>query len=215
MAKLFTNRRQMIALTGASVALAACGGSGAASGDGAETSTDRAMGDANAPVTIIEYASVTCPHCEAFHVQTFPALKEQYIDTGEVRFIFRELPTSPTPLAMAGFLMARCAPEDKYFDVLGVLFEKRVQLTRAFQAGTAREELLKIAGPLGISDSEFDACVRDQDEIERIRQVGDDAFAQYEVNSTPTFIINGETHAGALTIEQLAEIIDPLVEAAS
>jgi len=213
MAKLLTNRREMIALTGTGVALAACGGS-KASGSGAETGDDRAMGDANAAVTVIEYASITCPHCEAFHTETFPAFKEQYIDTGKVRFIFREIPTSPTPLAMAGFLMARCAPEDKYFDVLGLLFEKRAQLTRAFQAGTAREELLKIAGPLGISESQFDACVRDQDAIERIRQVGEDAYAQHGVNTTPSFIIDGEVHEGFMTIEQMAEIIDPLVESA-
>lgn len=214
MTNLATNRRELMALAGAGAVVAACGG---AKGDGGEISGDRAMGSVDAPVTIIEYASTTCPHCAAFYNETFPALKERYIDTGKVRFIFRELPTAPAPVAMAGMMLARCAPEERYFDVLDLLFEKQRTLVLAFQSGgpAVQEEFHKIARPLGISDDAFAACVSNNDEIQRIRKVGEDADALYGVSTTPSFVINGETHAGAMSIDQMAALIDPLLPAAS
>ncbi len=174
---------------------------------------DRVLGDANAPLTIIEYASITCPHCATFHAQTYPELKRRYIDTGKVKLVFRELPTAPAPLAMAGFLMARCAPADKYYDVISLLFERQMPLINAFQAGGpgAREELVRIANAMGINEERFDACIRDEAEIERINQWGDEATLRYGSMSTPAFIINGEAHFGAMPIEDFVELIKPYV----
>jgi protein-disulfide isomerase len=207
-----SRRTALLTVAGvAALALPACGQGGSGADTGA-TRDDNALGDPNAPVTMIEYASVTCPHCKAFHDQVFDELRARYIDTGKVRFVFRELPTAPSALAMGGFLLARCAPEDKYFDVLDILFEKQIPLVQAYQARTAREELLKIARPLGISEEQFDACLEDQAEIERIQRIGDEGYAQFGVASTPTFVINGQTY-GPMTIEEFAEIIDPLLPA--
>jgi protein-disulfide isomerase len=174
---------------------------------------DRVLGSSDAPLTIIEYASITCPHCAAFHAQTFPELKRRYIDTGKVKLVFRELPTGPAPLAMAGFLMARCAPEDKYYDVISLLFERQVPLINAYQAGGpgAREELVRIAAAMGISEERFDACIRDDAEIERINQWVDEATLRYGQMSTPAFVINGEITFGAMPIDDFIALIEPYV----
>ena len=212
------SRRTALVATAAlgAFALAGCGGSNDQASADADTDTaaatgDNVIGDPGAPVTVIEYASITCPHCKAFHEQVWPDLKSRYIDTGQVRFVFRELPTSPSALAMAGFLMARCAPDDKYFDILDILFERQNELVRAYQARTAREELLKIARPMGISDDAFDACVSNEAEIMRIQEIGDEGYRRFGVSGTPTFVIDNQSYP-AMTIEQFAEIIDPMLD---
>lgn len=208
------NRRAALAMAaGLAVApLAGCGRGG--EGADADLSGDNVLGDPNAPVTVIEYASITCPHCKAFHDQVFGDLRERYIDTGKVRFVFRELPTAPSALAMAGFLLARCAPQDKYYDVLDLLFEKQAPLVQAYQAGgsAARDELVRIARAMNVTEAQFDACIRDQAEIDRIQRVGEDGYAQFGVSATPTFVINGRSYP-AMTIDELAAIIDPLLPA--
>jgi protein-disulfide isomerase len=210
------SRRGVLAAAAVGVAaapLAGCGDGGDSARAEVTTSEgDNVLGSPDAPVTIIEYASVTCPHCKAFHDQVFPELRARYIDTGKVRFVFRELPTPPAALATAGFLVARCAPDDKYFDVLDLLFDKQIPLVEAYQARTAREELLKIARPMGISEQQFNACLDNQAEIERIRQIGEEGFERYGVSGTPTFVIDGKTY-GAMGLEQFVEIIDPLLPA--
>jgi protein-disulfide isomerase len=209
-----TRRLALASAMALAAGLTACGG-GSENGGGEVRGAiggDNVLGDPNAPVTVIEYASVTCPHCKAFHDQIFPEFKERFIDTGQVRFVFRELPTPPTALAYAGFLMARCAPEDKYFDVLDLLFERQVPLIRAYQAGggAARDELLRIARPMGLTDEQFDACVRDQDGIERIEQVAEAGFNEYGVSSTPQFVIDGKIYP-AMPVDEFAAIIEPLL----
>jgi protein-disulfide isomerase len=212
-ARLALDRRALLWSAGLVAALPLLGCErGGAQAETTSSEGENVLGNPDAPVTVIEYASVTCPHCKAFHEQVFPQLKEQYIDTGKVRFVFRELPTPPTPLAMAGFLMARCAPPEKYFDVLDLLFEKQIPLVEAYQARTAREELLKIARPLGISEEQFDACLADDAEIERIRRLGDEGLKEFQVSGTPTFVIDGKSY-GAMPLEEFAKIIDPLLAA--
>jgi protein-disulfide isomerase len=203
-------RRAALFAAGLTALLAGCGG---AEREGAVVPGDEnILGDPNAPVTVIEYASVTCPGCKAFHDLVFPEFKARYVDTGKVCFIFRELPTSPSALSMAGMLMARCAPEDKYFDVLNVLFENQRDLIAAYQAGggAAREALLAIARPVGITEEEFDACIRNDAEITRMREVGDAGYREFGVAHTPTFVIDGKTYGG-MSLEELAAIIDPLL----
>ncbi len=208
-----TNRREFILLAGAGAALAACGDRANGAGDrpNGEVASDRAIGSPGAPVTIIEYASVMCPHCQTFHVNTWPDVKAKYVETGKVRFIFRELPTQPADLAMAGFLLARCAPEDKYFDVLDVLFRQRGQILQAAATGNAREVYLRIARSANVTEAQFDACMRDDEEIKRIQKVGEDGDRLYNVSVTPTFVINGKTYEGAMAIDDFDRILQPLL----
>lgn len=207
-------RRSLLtaAIAAPALLLAACGGGDGASADGPLAENQRAddiiLGDADAPVLLIEYASVTCPHCAAFHETTWPEVKEKYVDTGLVKYTFRELPTPPVPLAMAGFLVARCAPDSQYYDVLDTLFERQEQIVRSQEP---REELLNIARAAGIDEEEFDACIRDEEQINRINDVVDEASAKFNVSSTPTFIIDGETYAGARALSFFDEKFAPLL----
>jgi protein-disulfide isomerase len=174
---------------------------------------ENVLGEPDAPVTVVWYASVTCPHCKHWHDQVWPDFKARYIDTGRVRFVVREMPTAPMPLAMAGFLVARCTPRrSSYFEALDFLFRYQQGLLEAYGEGglAVREGLLEIANNFGVSEERFEACLRDEAEIARIHRVVQTGNQVFGVTSTPTFIINGVTY-GALGIDELAAIIDPLL----
>ena len=169
---------------------------------------DVAQGSADAKVTIIEYASLTCSHCARFHKETYPELKKRYIDTGQVRFILREFPLDP--LATAGFMLARCDGEAKYYPVADLLFEQ--QRTWAFSEKPL-DALQQTMRQAGFSKEKFEACLKDQkvyDGINATRKRGEEKF---KVDSTPTFFINGQRHAGALTIADIEKIIKPILGA--
>jgi protein-disulfide isomerase len=166
---------------------------------------EKAYGNADAPVTIVEYASMTCSHCATFHVNTLPALKEKYIDTGKVRLIMREFPFDPR--AEAGFMLARCA-DDKYFPMIEVLFKQQDAWARVQDARTA---LLQIARLAGFSQESFEACLTDQALLENVRAVRDRGEKQFGVDSTPTFFIDGKKYPGAMSIGEFSAIIDPLL----
>lgn len=163
---------------------------------------DRVLGKADAPVTIIEYASATCPHCANFHAGAFVELKKDYIDTGKVRFIFREFPFDD--LALAAFMLARCAPEDKYFGMLGVIFEKQHQWTR----NNPREELLKISKLAGFTEESFDKCLKNEKVARGIYEIREKAAKEFGVNSTPAFFVNGKFLSGNAPIGKFKELID-------
>jgi protein-disulfide isomerase len=163
---------------------------------------EKVLGDPNAPVTIVEYASMTCPHCANFHARTLPAIKEKYIDTGKAKLVFREFPFDPR--AEAGFMLARCA-DDKYFAMVDVLFEQQESWAGV---ENAREALLQISRLAGFSQESFEACLTNQqllDDIRAVRQRGADTFG---VQSTPTFFINGQKYPGAMSVEEMSAIID-------
>ena len=187
--------------TAAALALVACGDSG---GAGIEiTADDRTMGDPNAPVTVVEYASITCSACKAWHDQVYHDFKEQLVDTGKVRFVFRELPTAPIDVSVAGFLVARCAPEPRYFNVLDTLFDRQERLFTA----QARDELVAIARAAGLSDEDFNACIRDEEAIEAMNARIEEGTTRYRVSSTPTFVINGEVIVGAQPLSVFQEAV--------
>ena len=150
---------------------------------------ERALGETDAPVTVIEYASATCGHCANFHNDSFPALKADYIDTGKVRFVFREFPLDE--LALAAFMLARCAPENRYFPIIDVLFEEQQSWTR-----NAREELLKIARMAGFTPESFEECLQNEDVAKGILEIRSTAAEQYGVQSTPTFFVNRKVITG-------------------
>ena len=163
---------------------------------------DRVMGSEDAEITIIEYASMTCPHCKAFHENTFPELKEKYIDTGKVKFVFREFPIDTA--AMAASMLARCAPESVYFEVIDLLFEN-------FDDWTGKDDkynpLLDLARQIGLSQDKFDACLSDQELSNGIKEIKDRAAEEFEVRSTPTLFINGELRRGALSFDDIERIL--------
>ncbi|TYC62410.1 twin-arginine translocation signal domain-containing protein [Rhodobacterales bacterium] len=164
---------------------------------------DKVLGDENAPVTIVEYASLTCGHCANFHETTFKDLKKDYIDTGKVRFIFREFPLDA--VAAAGFMLARCSPQDKYFNVVDIMFEQ--QRSWAF-TDNPYQSLLDFSKQIGFTQESFEECLTDQGLLDSVNAVKDRAAGEFGVNSTPTLFINGEKHSGALTIEEMGKIID-------
>ena len=158
---------------------------------------DHVLGDANAPITIIEYASMTCPHCAHFHETTYPEMKKKYVDTGKVRFIFREFPLDP--LAAAGSMLARCAGKDKYFPMIDALFSQQ----KDWVVQKPLQPMLAIAKQAGFTQQTFDECLANQKMLDGIEEARTRAAAKFNVNSTPTFFINGKIFRGALTPEEL------------
>ncbi len=168
---------------------------------------DRTLGKDDAPVTMIEYASMTCPHCASFHDKVYPELKKRYIDPGKMRFIFREFPLDT--LAAAASMLARCTGGDKAFPLIEVLFEK--QKDWAFGEGNPVPRLFEIAKQAGFTQESFDKCLTDQkllDEITSGRVRASDVFG---VAATPTFYINGKRLDGLPTIEKFDQMIEPLL----
>lgn len=164
---------------------------------------DMVLGEAEAPVTIVEYMSLTCPHCASFHNETFDALKTKYIDGGQVRFIVRDFPFDPR--AAAGAMLARCAPEGQYFPMVDMLFEQQSSWAAAQDA---RGALLQISRMAGFTQESFEACLTNQELLDDVNAVRQKAAEEFQVQSTPTFIINGERYAGNMSIEQMSAIID-------
>ena len=168
---------------------------------------DIVQGAATAPITIVEYASMTCSHCAAFHETTWPELKSKYIDPGRVKFILREFPLDP--LATAGFMLARCAGPEKRNVMVDQLFAQ--QKTWAF-VDKPIEPLLAIAKQIGFSQTDFETCLRNQDLYEQVSQTRERAAADFNIDSTPTFFINGRKLTGELTIADFDRVLDPLVK---
>jgi protein-disulfide isomerase len=168
---------------------------------------DVVLGSEKAPVTIIEYASMTCPHCAHFSTTTFPELEKRYIDTGKVRFIFREFPLDA--LAAAGFMLARCAGNDKFLPVIETLFAKQPE----WMVEKPITPLREIAKQFGFTEQSFDACLANQKVLDAIQDVRDRAATKLGVNSTPTFFVNGKKLVGDQSIDALAKEIDPYLKA--
>jgi protein-disulfide isomerase len=164
---------------------------------------DRAMGADNAPVTIIEYASMTCPHCAQFTIETFPKLKERYIDTGKVRFIFREFPLDI--VAAGASMLARCADKDKFFTIIDLLFETQSKWAVEKPLGP----LFNVVRQTGYTEEAFKACLANQQILDGIQKERDRAATKLGVASTPTLFINGKRKPGALSIDEIEKEIKP------
>jgi protein-disulfide isomerase len=168
---------------------------------------DEVLGDEKAPVTVIEYASMTCPHCAHFALTTFPQLKEKYIDTGKVKYILREFPFDP--IAAGAFMLARCAGgKDKYYAMVDLLF--RTQATWAVEKPL--QPMLATVKQAGFTEDSFKACLSNQKVLEGIEWVRNRAADKFKVGSTPTFFINGQMTVGAVSFEELQKLIDPLIK---
>jgi protein-disulfide isomerase len=163
---------------------------------------DMVLGKADAPVTIIEYASMTCPHCANFHKTTYPALKTKYIDTGKVKFIFREFPLDE--LAVAASMLARCAGGEKSIAMIDVLFASQEK----WAVRNPVPILQQISKQAGFTEKTFDECLKDQTLYNNIMAMRERGTKEYKVESTPTLFVNGKMLKGGATIEELEKAIE-------
>ena len=170
---------------------------------------DMAIGPADAKVTITEFASMTCPHCAAFNAETFPKIKAAYIDTGKVRYIFREFPLDIK--AAAGSMLARCiagGDAPKYFAVTDMLFRQQ----NDWVAKNTTETLARIGKQAGMSQQQVETCLKDQALLDKIAADQKYASDVLKVDSTPTFFINGDRIKGETSFEEFQKKIDPLLK---
>lgn len=159
---------------------------------------DKVLGSEDAPLTIVEYSSMTCGHCANFHKNTYPHLKKEYLDTGKARLVFREFPLDP--VASAAFMLARAVPEEKYFDVIEFMFAE--QRAWAFTQDPYNA-LLNFAKQIGFTQETFEKTLTDQALLDAINATRDRASSKFGVNSTPTFFFNGNKVSGAITPDEL------------
>ena len=170
---------------------------------------DMALGPKDAAVTITEFASMTCPHCAAFNEQVFPKIKSEYIDTGKVRYIFREFPLDIK--AAAGSMLSRCIAKDdaaKYFAVTDMLFRQQ----NDWVVKNTTETLTRIGKQAGLTQQQVEACLKDQALLDKIAADQKYASDVLKVDSTPTFFINGEKIKGEASFEEFAKKINPLLK---
>jgi protein-disulfide isomerase len=166
---------------------------------------DMSMGPDTAKVTIIEYASASCPHCAAFNNEQFGKLKTEYIDTGKVKFIFREFPHNDQ--AMAAFMVARCSPKEKYFPLIDIYFK-----TQQKWVPDAYVQLKDIAKQSGMAEVDFEACLKNEKVAKGIFDVRDKSEKSYGVVGIPTFFINGKLYDGERKFEAMKAVLDPLLK---
>ena len=164
------------------------------------------MGDTSG-VPIVEYGSLTCPHCATFSREIFPELKKDYIDTGKIRFIFREF--SRNPLDVAAFVLARCVGDDKAFAAIELLFSQQDKW--AF-VDKPLEPLIAAMRPAGLTHDQAMTCLKDQDKANAMVAIGKRATDEIKMTGTPTFVIDGKVYGGELTIDQLKAILDPIIK---
>ena len=165
------------------------------------------IGESNAPVTIIEYASLGCSHCAVFHRETYPKLKKNYIDTGKVMLVFTDFPLG-TP-ALAASMIARCAGPTRYLGFVDLFFRAQNQWSRA---PNPLEALKKIARFGGLDSDDVDRCLNQQTLIDYLQETARKASAEFSINSTPTFLINGKKISGALEYEKFRALIDEALQ---
>lgn len=189
------------------IGLAAPAGAQDAAGFSLEQAlAERVLGQADAPVTIIEYASLTCPHCAQFHKETLPKLKEQFIDTGKAKLVFRDFPLDQAGLAAS--VLARCAPPERYFGLLEVLM---LGMERWATAKDPMGELTRVGKLAGVPEERFKACLASNELIDGILNRRLEGQRQFNVDSTPTFVIDGKKYSGARPIEFFEQTLKPML----
>jgi len=163
---------------------------------------DRTLGDPKAPNVVIEYGALTCPHCQRFATEVFPEFKKKYIDTGKVYFIFREFPLNQVD--QVAIMLARCVPADRYFAVVDLLYQRQNDWAFVDKPQDALRGLLK---QVGLSQDSFDACLKDQNVLNGVNWVKNNATDKLGVEATPTFFINGKKVEGEQTLAEIDKIL--------
>jgi len=192
-------------VAGLAAAAAAFAGAALAAPDWRVTPDDMALGNPKAKVTVIEYASASCPHCARFNNDVFPAFKAKYVDTGKVRYVMREILTPPTEVAAAGFLTARCGGKAKYFPILDQIFRHQQEI---YQTGDVNGVLGRAAQSEGLTQQQFEKCVFDGDALGALNTRVDTYSKRDEITGTPTFIINGRRYdSGEMSLADLDKAV--------
>jgi protein-disulfide isomerase len=169
--------------------------------------TDKAQGNPKAKLVLIEYGAPSCPVCAAFSANTFDQFKKAYVDTGKVYYVFRVFNLRPDDAAAEK--IARCLPEDKYFSFIDLLFRNQPLWDVEFGVTDVHGGLVRLGRMAGLSADQVDKCIENKTEDDRINKVQAEAESRYSINSTPTFILNGNNiGTGALTFEQLSQSVD-------
>jgi protein-disulfide isomerase len=171
---------------------------------------EMALGDPNAPVKIIEYMSMTCPHCAHFHETTFDAIKTKYVDSGKAYFVLREFPFPQDTASLAAFMLARCTTEDKFFPFVS-MFLKQQRAWAAPDNGDVRAAMLQLSKLGGFTQETFDACLTNAKLAGDVSAVRDRGAEEFGVNSTPTFLINGKAYSGDMSVDSMSALIDSLL----
>jgi len=168
-----------------------------------EILADRILGDPNAKVTIVEYASMTCPHCAAFHTEQFQMLKKEYIKTGKVKFIYRDFPLDS--LALAAAMMARCAPKERYYPIVSIIFQTQQDWKNKADPSEALSQIGLLSG---ISKDTYKACISNKDIFDGVMKIRNHGEQQFKLQSTPTIIVNNKTVTGGLSVKNLRQVLD-------
>tara|TARA_R110002167_G_scaffold175612_3_gene374896 strand:- start:1064 stop:1684 length:621 start_codon:yes stop_codon:yes gene_type:complete len=170
--------------------------------EAAYVSGDISLGAEDAPVTVIEYASMTCPHCATFHIKTFKAFKEKYIDTGKVRFTFREFPFDQD--ALRASMLARCSGEERYFGMLDLLFRQQFKWAGKENSVSLLAQLVRFSG---MSKETVESCLANETLMNEILQTRMIGHQKNGVDSTPTFLVNGDKFTGAIELPEWDDIL--------
>lgn len=196
-------------LAAAALTFSGCSKGPAAAASGEEMT----LGEAKAPVTIIEYASVTCAHCAEFHKDVMPQLMSKYVATGKVRVVYREYLTPPHDVSAAGVLAARCSGKDKYFKVIDAIMRAQPEMFAGGSTENARPVLQRIAREVGgLSDDQFAKCVTDPDALARLQANVEKYNDEHNITGTPAFIINGkQLHRTTGDIGDFDRALEPLL----
>lgn len=175
----------------------------AAIADNEDAMKEMVLGNKDARVTVIEYASLGCPHCANFHSGTFVDVKRDYIDTGKIKFIFRDFPLGRP--ALAATMISRCAGSAKFFGMVDIFFRSQQQWSRA---ENPMEALTKIARFGGMSSEDVQACFQNQELLDHINTQAEKGAKEHEINATPSFVIDGETISGGMPYEDFKKLLD-------
>lgn len=179
-------------------------------GDAVDTSRvlEMELGNPDAEVTIIEFASYTCPHCANFHSNVWPTLKAEYVDTGRVRFVYREVYFDAYGLWAS--LVARCGGPVRYFGISDILYDEQQQWARGADSSAVADNLRRIGRRAGMTDEQLNTCLTDRDLATAMMQVYQTGMTEYGIQGTPSFVINGTTHSN-LSMDEFRAILDPLL----
>ena len=175
---------------------------------------DMTLGNARAKVVVVEYASLSCPHCARFHATVFPAFRKKYIDSGKVLFVYREFITSPAEVAVPATMLARCAGKDRYFQVVDRVFAAQDEMYKDGTVGGVHRILKREAATLGIDAAGYQACISDDAAFEALKTRIDRAETEDKVEGTPTFDVNGVRVAAPLGQEMDLATLDAAIAAA-
>ncbi len=209
------HRRTLLALAAAlTLALPALAAPASSAQHATGLADDMSLGSPTAKVTVVEYASASCPHCARFNNDVLPAFKKKYVDTGRVRYVFREFLTEPVQVAAAGFLLARCAGKARYFQVLDEFFHGQAH---AYETGDIKTLILSAGGKAGLDEKKIQACLSDKTSADALNERVQRYASEDKVEFTPTFTVNGQKLPPLdheVTLQDLDDAIQPVLNPA-